>query len=116
MSILVPLKLLIPFYKALDITSKPKNAHLNVWTFITHTAQLLHVTATWVAETCVYFIYFIYLCAFVGFGTISNCSMHSYGSFKYEGLSLDNAAKCLYTIPLWYFEELLYMQYMRQPM
>jgi len=29
-----------------------------------------------------------YLCAFVGFGTISNCSMHSYGSFKIQRLVL----------------------------
>jgi len=55
MSILVPLKTsnLIPFYKVLDMTSKPKNAHLNAWKFITHTTQLLHVTVTWVAETCI---------------------------------------------------------------
>jgi len=34
---------------------------------------------------------------------------------KYEGLSLDNAAKCLYYTSQWYLEELLYVKYMRQP-
>jgi len=34
--------------------------------------------------------------------------MHSYDHLKYEGLSLDNAAKCLYTTSLRYLEELLY--------
>jgi len=36
-------------------------------------------------------------------------------NLKYEGLSLDNAAKCLYNTSQWYLEELLYMKYMRQP-
>jgi len=42
--------------------------------------------------------------------------MHSYvDHLKYKGLSLDNAAQCLYTTSLWYLEELLYMKYTRQP-
>jgi hypothetical protein len=49
MSILVPLKTsnLVPFYKALDMTWKPKNAHPNVWKYKDFQAAKRRLLDSW---------------------------------------------------------------------